>query len=353
MSNLEITEHLLDLLQQPAFSVRDGLVHYANRLAQTLHISEGDDLEDMLSDYMDAYQKFQSGCLYLPLKIMGTSQGATVTRKDQLDIFVLDDPNSNEHLRALSLAGHQLRTPLTNIISLLDTYFKNSDEDCPTAQIKHNTFQLYRMISNMCDAATWSEKAIVRETLNITATFTEIMSKSAAMLTSANIQLKYSCPSRPILTSANQDMVERALLNMISNASKFADPDSIIEAELLQTGNQVRFCVKNRCADVHQDSLATMFAQYLRKPAMEDPRCGIGLGMTLIRTTATSHGGTVLIDQPEPGTVRVSMTLTLRKPEAPVKLRSPSFRISNYAGGFDLTLLELSELLADQRYDEK
>ena len=62
MSNLEITEHLLDLLQQPAFSVRDGLVHYSNRLAQTLHISEGDDLEDMLSDYMDAYQKFQSGC---------------------------------------------------------------------------------------------------------------------------------------------------------------------------------------------------------------------------------------------------------------------------------------------------
>jgi len=355
MSNLEITAHLLDLLQRPAFSVKDGVVLYSNQIAKALQITEGNSVEDMLPDNLDAYQKFQGGCLYLNMKIMETPRGATITRKNQLDIFVLDDPNDREQLRALSVAGQQLRIPLTNIIALLDTYFKNAKEDknYPSAQIKHNTLQLHRMISNMCDADTWSEKAAACETLNITGIFTEIMEKSAAMLASTNVVLKYSCPSRPIYTVANQDMVERALLNMISNASKFADPGSMIKAEMLQTGNKVRFCVENRCADVHLDSLANLFTQYLRKPGTEDPRHGIGLGMTLIRAAATSHGGTVLFDQPEEGTVRVSMTLAIRKPDAPAKLRSPSLRISNYAGGYDLALLELSELLADKCYEEE
>lgn len=354
MSNLETKVHLLDLLNQPAFCVKDGLVCYANHIAKSLHIAEGDTMESMLSDDLDAYRSFEGGFLYLTTKIMGEPRGATVTRKDTVDIFVLDDPIADDQLHALALAGRQLRIPLTNIISLIDTHFKNvkDGDNSPAAQIKHNTFQLYRMISNMCDAATWSEKASVCESLNITGIFTEVMEKSSTALTSNNIQLKYSSPNRPIYTAANQDMVERALLNMISNAGKFADPGTLIEAEMLQTGNQVRFCIKNHCSNMQQEALPTIFKQYLRKTTMEDPRYGIGLGMTLIRSAATTHGGTVLIDQPEPDTVRVSMTLAIRKPDRPVKLRSPSLRISNYAGGFDLALLELSEMLTVESYNE-
>lgn len=352
---MEKTEHLLDLLNQPAFSVKHGTVIYANHIAKGLHIDQGDPIESMIPNDMEDYRKFQGGCLYLTVKLMDVPYGATVTRNEETDIFVLDDPDNNEHLHAMARAGQHLRLPLTNILTLLDTYFKNApqEESFPATKIKHNAFQLYRMISNMCDAATWSEKASVCETGNIAAIFREVMDKSAATLDSAKVQLQYKCPNRPILSILNQDMVERALLNMISNACKFADPGSLIEAELLQAGNQVRICIKNQCAQLRQDTLATAFNFYTRKSSVEDPRHGIGLGMTMIRSAAITHGGTVLIDQPEPSTVRVSMTLAIRKPEAPAKLRSPSCRLSNYAGGFDLALLELSQLLPDENYETK
>ena len=87
----------------------------------------------------------------------------------------------------------------------------------------------------------------------------------------------------------------------------------------------------------------------MREPAIEDSRFGLGLGLTMIRTAASIHGGTVLLEQHE-GT-RVAMTIAIRK-QAPGPLRSPKLRIGDYAGGRDLGLLEFSETLPVSSYEE-
>ena len=87
----------------------------------------------------------------------------------------------------------------------------------------------------------------------------------------------------------------------------------------------------------------------MREPAIEDSRFGLGLGMTLIRSVAADHGGTVLLEQSQ-GT-RVAMTIAIRK-EASGTLRTPKLRIGDYAGGRDLGLLEFSDSLPTSAYEE-
>ena len=70
--------------------------------------------------------------------------------------------------------------------------------------------------------------------------------------------------------------------------------------------------------------------------------------MTLVRSAASIHGGTVLLEQTT-GT-RVAMTIAIRK-EVPGSLRSPKLRIGDYAGGRDLGLLEFSEVLPTSAYE--
>ena len=59
--------------------------------------------------------------------------------------------------------------------------------------------------------------------------------------------------------------------------------------------------------------------RYQRQPGIEDSRFGIGLGMVLIRSAAANHGGTVLIDRPEGGGTRITMTMAIRQNTALLK----------------------------------
>ena len=92
-----------------------------------------------------------------------------------------------------------------------------------------------------------------------------------------------------------------------------------------------------------------MFSRYLRQPALEDSRYGIGLGMVLIRTAAANHGGAVLIDQPEGTGTRITMTLSIRQSKETV-LRSNILRV-DYAGERDHGLIELSDCLPAELYE--
>ena len=100
---------------------------------------------------------------------------------------------------------------------------------------------------------------------------------------------------------------------------------------------------------IAQSVRSSVFSRYLRQPALEDSRYGIGLGMVLIRTAAAHHGGTVLIDQPEGAGTRITMTMSIRQSKQ-ATLRSNVLRV-DYAGERDHGLIELSECLPTELYE--
>ena len=95
----------------------------------------------------------------------------------------------------------------------------------------------------------------------------------------------------------------------------------------------------------------TVYSRYRRQPGMEDNRFGIGLGMVLIRSTATAHGGTVLIDHPSEGGVRLTMTLAIKQ-NLDSAVRASIMQV-DYAGERDHSLIELSDVLPSSLYETK
>ena len=92
-----------------------------------------------------------------------------------------------------------------------------------------------------------------------------------------------------------------------------------------------------------------LHSRYQRQPGIEDGRFGIGLGMVLIRSAATIHGGTVLVDQPQGGGTRITMTIAIRS-NSSGNLRSNVLRV-DYSGERDHGLMELSETLPAFLYE--
>lgn len=333
---------LLDLLNRPAFLVRDGIITQVNQAAQQKLICVGARVSDILGDHLSIYEAFQNGSLYLSLQLDGGSCGATVTVAEDQHLFCLEQ---NEQVdQALALAAQQLRSPLHSLFSAVEAQ--------PELQsVQQSLYQLQRIITNMSDFPRYQDQGDARmEVTDFCRVFAEVVEKASVLLDCAGVRLNYTALPEYVIGLADREMLERAVYNLISNAAKFSPKGSTVEAKLTHSGNMLYFTVQDQGDGIPFNVLNNVFNRYLRAPGIEDGRHGVGLGLALVRSAAVCHKGTVLIDQPETGGTRITMTVTVT-PSDDTILRSPiRIPFSDYAGGRDHGLLELSDILPGDAY---
>ena len=345
MEEKNATPDLLDLMIQPGFYVENDIITRLNTTAEGLFLATGMDVRSIITSGLEEYEAFAGGCLYLRLKLAGNETGASVIRQEGRNVFLLDAQSSDSALQALSLAARALREPLAAI--MVSAGSLTQANEAPMAQLNRGVHQMLRILGNMSDAGR-IPSASQQETTDISALFSEIFEKAAALAEAAGVTIRYRGPEQPVMCLADREQLERAALNLISNALKFAPAGGTIDASLTKAGNVLRFSIRDDGPGFAQNLLGSAFNRYLRQPRIEDGRNGLGLGMVLVRTAAASHGGAVLIDQPEGGGARVTMTIAIRQNTTGI-LRSPILRV-DYTGEQDHALVELADCLPAELY---
>ena len=349
------TAMLLDLIVQPAFSVKDGLIVYANPAALSRTVAVGCPINELLVTGQDAYSTLTSGCLYLTLSVNDQPCGASVTRMGECDIFVLEQETEEAQFQALALAAKELRQPLSNMMIAADRLtpvLNQADTDgLYAAQMKRSLHQMLRLVGNMSDAVRYAVQPQAQlELQNISRLFDEVFEKAAALTAQTDVHLTYTGLSEDILCMVSSEKLERAVYNLLSNAIKFTPAGGHITASLTRHDNILHFTLKDTGSSIPAHILGNVYTRYLRQPGIEDGRHGIGLGLFMVRCAATAHGGAVLIQQPEGGGTQVTMTLAIRqKPDG--ELRSPRLKV-DYAGELDHGLIELADILHAQLYND-
>lgn len=349
---------MLDLMAHPGFCVQDQKIIRVNPPAEALMITEGTDVTTLLATGKEEYANFQDGCLYLALNIACRKWGASVSRIGDYHVFILEQDADQSELQAMALAARELREPLSNIMTTADRLFPMIalDGDPFTqeqvSRLNRGLFQMLRVVSNMSDAYRIESGFSSRqETVDIRELYNEIFHKSQALVDHTGLTLCYSGLDNSLFCLADKESLERAALNILSNAIKFTPKGGTIEVKITRHGNQFRLIVQDSGSGIAENLRSNIYNRYLRQPAIEDSRFGIGLGMVLIRAAATQHGGTVLIDHPQGKGTRVTMTMEIRQNTSPT-LRSSIFMI-DYAGERDHSLIELSDCLPASLYDSK
>jgi signal transduction histidine kinase len=344
------TPDLLDLMVSPGFCVKEGKIVKCNASALGLLIREGTEITSMLATGAAEYAEFTGGCLHLMLNVSGVMVGTSVTRMGDGDVFILEEESEQAELQAIALAARELREPLTGILLAADRLFPMTAalED-PAMQeqmtrMNRGLYQLLRIVGNMSDAGRYSASpAAQQETVDICAVMQEIFDKARELTSHAGISLDFENLNYSLYCLADREKLERAILNILSNAIKFTPAGGKISAKLTRKGSHLYLTVQDNGEGVPDSIRNSIHRRWQRQPAIEDPRFGIGLGMVLIRSAAASHGGAVLIDHPEGAGTRITMTLAIRQ-DASGTVRSPLLR-PDYAGERDHGLIELADIL--------
>lgn len=343
---------ILDQFLTPAFSVKDGSILQVNYAAQQRMLTPGTPISSLLEMDPQAYAGFTGGCLYLTLTVSGQDLGATVTRQDGFDLFVLDHEVEQQQLRALALASRELRAPLADIMSAADRLLSQLDQDAEddAASINRSVHQLHRLVCNMSDAARYESEPAMNQCLrDMTAIFDETFEKAAVLAAHAGVTLRYTTTETAVYGLADEEKIERAVYNLVSNSLKFTPAGGVIEAKLTLRGSRLSLTVQDSGTGIPAELRGSVFTRYQRGACIEDGRYGIGLGMVMIRAAAVAHGGTVLLEQPEGQGPRFTVTFSVRQSSMGT-LRTPLPTI-DYAGGRDHGLLELSDVLPPSAYE--
>lgn len=351
MEQSNTVHQLLELIDHPTFCVRDGKILYGNKAALQHMIPVGSAVAEILPQDANVYENFTGGCLYLTVTVLGIPCGASVTRTEDFDIFLMEAEPAQ--LQALALAGEKLRAPLHDLVIAADLPIKGEAGRKKTyAHIKKSLHQLHRMVSNMSDAARFLKDAPNPEYTEVSSLFYEISEKLSTLLRESGIKLTYTGPMESICCLADRIWLERAVSNLVSNAAKFSHADACIDTCLTKRGKYLYYTITDTGSGIDPQVRSSVFSRYLRPPGLEDSRHGIGLGMAMVRTIAAAHGGTVLIEQPEAGGTRITMTLAIQTEQEDL-VRSPvTIPSVDYSGGYDHGLLELSDVLPSKSYEK-
>ena len=357
---MEHTEELLTMLEQipaPAFFVRDGLVLHANTPAVQRQLHTDTDIGPLLLTGQEEYASFTDGCLYLMLDCCGIPTSVSVTRfSDDLRLFIFEQEEDQAELQSMALAAQALRAPLANVMAVADRLFPlvGEDDEPQTqeqiARINRGLYQMLRIVCNMSDAYRYSgEQSLRTELQNADAVVREIFDHAAPLLAHAGTELHYQGLNEPLYCLLDNEKLERAINNLLSNAMKFAPKAGPIRGTLSRRGKMLYLTVQDSGAGLPPHLRGSLYNRYHRRPGAEDSRYGIGLGMVLVRRAAAAHGGTVLMEEGTDFGLRVTMTIPIRQTTDPM-VRSPMIHV-DYAGERSHALIELSDCLPYDLYN--
>lgn len=334
-------QELLGLMEHPAFITRQGIVQWENESAQALCILPGENLADYIFTGAEAYRQYAGGVLNLTLNHNGRQLDATVIRRNDADIFLLEPKQYEDSMRALSLASMTLRAPLSSAIQAAQ------ELQAENPGLLRALTRMQRILCNMSDAGQLFKSK--PELMSAGAVFDELFEKIQEYVERSGYRLEYTPLKETITCPLDEENVERAVMNLINNAMRFSPSGSCIYAKVTANDRFVCLQIMDTGSGIPPTIRGSVFSRYMREPGLEDPRYGLGLGLVLVRKIAADHGGAVLFNQPAAGGTRVTVTFNRASIVEP-ELHTSRQEI-DYAGELDHGLLEFADNLPDSAFD--
>ena len=232
-----------------------------------------------------------------------------VERKEELQMMSDRLATANQELKRLdnaksefiSIASHQLRTPLTAIkgytsLILEGSYGKidNQIQDVVNKVYAANS-RLIELVENLLSISRLEsgrmqynyQSAQLAEVVNDTAGMFAVIAKKKG------IDLRVVVPETPLpLLSLDAGKIREVVSNLIDNALKYTETGSVIVKMEQTEDGKVRLSVKDTGIGINKEDLEHIFLKFARSKETEKLYVGgTGLGLYVGRTFIEKHGG--------------------------------------------------------------
>lgn len=267
---------------------------------------------------------------------------------------------SEEELRLLTQVlpnvAMQLRGAMANVYASAqrlappEARDQNEKLDQTASVFSQSYYQMYRVIENLNDAGKLAETGLFpRYDDDIVGLCRTVCEKVEGLFAMNGVTLVFAADRDSCIIGMNAELVERMLLNLLSNALKFTPRGGTVSVRVKTSGKSVLLSVADTGRGIAADRLDTIFDRILEIDRFDPAPHGLGLGLALCRRIAQGHGGRIMAESEEGKGATFTVSLPNEK-SGEGRLHDVKM---DYHGGFSPYLVQMSDALHPEAFTQK
>src|SRR5688572_9583252 len=255
--------------------------------------------------------------------------GAVVTGVILVWVFVRREANLSQlQSDFVSKVSHELRTPLASIRLFSDTLtLRRADPeamDTCISGLKREGARLQDLIDRLLDWGRMesSRRQFPIQPTDVHAVIERTMRDFEGVRERQNAQIRLELPERLPAVWGEAASISDALLNLLTNASKYGGHPAMIVLSASATPRQVRIAVQDNGLGIAAREHKRIFQKFYRvDDRLSRGKEGSGLGLAIVKHVVKAHRGHIeLRSAPGKGSVFTIVLPVWRAADAPVPL---------------------------------
>lgn len=224
----------------------------------------------------------------------------------------------NYQKKFVANVSHDFRSPLTSIKGYIEAMADGTIP--PEMQSKYlniilfETERLTDLTRDLLELNAFDTQELLlnREAFDIHEVIRSTAASFEGTCTQKKISIELVLATRHLSVFADKHKIQQVLYNLIDNAIKFSDPDSIITVETTERGEKVFVSVKDNGVGIPRDSLNKIWERFYKTDSSRGKdKKGTGLGLSIVKESIQAHGENINVISTEG--VGSEFTFTLPK----------------------------------------
>ncbi len=197
--------------------------------------------------------------------------------------------------------SHELKTPITTIQGFVETLHDGALED--TRQAKHfleiiarHTQRLNAIVEDLLALSRLEaeEQIVSLYPVQLIPVIEKSLANYQAAAREKELEMVFRPPDKAIQLMSSEELLERALNNLLDNAIKYSPNKGEIEVACQIENNLLTISVRDYGIGIPEKDLAHLFKRFYRvDKARSRQMGGTGLGLAIVKHIALTHNGRV------------------------------------------------------------
>ncbi|KNY30283.1 PAS domain-containing sensor histidine kinase [Pseudobacteroides cellulosolvens] len=205
--------------------------------------------------------------------------------------------------------SHEFRTPLNVIlgsVQLIESYRDNKNPDeiknklhKNIASIRQNCYRLLKIINNLIDITKIDSGFLElnQQSCNIVDVIERVTLSVAEFIESKSLSLIFDTDTEEKYMVCDINKIERVMLNLLSNATKFNRPGGSIFVKLTDMGDNILISIRDTGIGVPKDKKSEIFERFRQlNTSLTKESEGSGIGLSIVKSLIDMHGGEISIE---------------------------------------------------------
>ena len=195
-------------------------------------------------------------------------------------------------------ASHELRTPLTSILANLEllTDVLDGERGEAASSALRSSQRMRRLVGDLLLLARAdAERPLPREPTDVGRVLIEAAAELGPMADRHDLEVD----ADEAFVEGTRDELHRMALNLMENALRHTPVGTHVRASVAADNGEVVLMVEDNGPGVPPDLRDRIFERFVRGAG--DRGSSSGLGLSIVRAVAVSHGGSVVYEDAQPG----------------------------------------------------